>query len=160
MGCLTRRFITEPERQQIFDRWFKGESQYSIARSLGRGHTSIQGVLSRTGGIRPMPVVGGARRDIAPEPLAIASASERCSQLGRLFEPSVESTMRSCGQRARNSLVTRTGLEPRSTYLETLTLNSSKIAERGLFRLANNRDSERLRKGLIAGVRKVRRVQN
>jgi hypothetical protein len=44
--------------------------------------------------------------------------------------------------------------------LETLTLNSSKIAERGLFRLANNRDSERLRKGLIAGVRKVRRVQN
>jgi hypothetical protein len=70
MGCLTRRFITEPERQQIFDRWFKGESQYSIARSLGRGHTSIQGVLSRTGGIRPMPVVGGARRDIAPEPLA------------------------------------------------------------------------------------------
>jgi len=53
MSCPTRRFITEPERQQIFDRWFKGESQYSIARSLGRGHTSIQGVLSRTGGIRP-----------------------------------------------------------------------------------------------------------
>jgi IS30 family transposase len=39
----------------IFDRWFEGESQYSIARSLGRGHTSIQGVLSRTGGIRPPP---------------------------------------------------------------------------------------------------------
>ena len=55
MGYPTRRFITEPERQQIFDRWFKGESQYSIARSLGRGHTSIQGVLVRTGGIRPLP---------------------------------------------------------------------------------------------------------
>jgi len=53
MSYPTRRFITEPERQMIFDRWFKGESQYSIARSLGRGHTSIQGVLSRTGGIRP-----------------------------------------------------------------------------------------------------------
>jgi IS30 family transposase len=39
----------------IFDRWFKGESQYAIARALGRGHTSIQGVLSRTGGIRPLP---------------------------------------------------------------------------------------------------------
>lgn len=38
----------------IFDRWFKGESQCSIARSLGRGHTSMQGVLSRTGGIRPV----------------------------------------------------------------------------------------------------------
>ena len=55
MSYPTRRFITEPERQQIFDRWFKGESQYSIARSLGRGHTSIQGVLPRTGGIRPLP---------------------------------------------------------------------------------------------------------
>ena len=55
MSYPTRRFVTESERQQIFDRWFKGESQYSIARSLGRGHTSIQGVLSRTGGIRPLP---------------------------------------------------------------------------------------------------------
>ena len=55
MSYPTRRFVTESERQQIFDRWFKGETQYSIARSLGRGHTSIQGVLSRTGGIRPLP---------------------------------------------------------------------------------------------------------
>lgn len=55
MSYPARRFITESERQQIFDRWFKGESQYAIARSLGRGHTSIQGVLSRTGGIRPQP---------------------------------------------------------------------------------------------------------
>ena len=53
MGYPTRRFITEGERQKIFDRWFLGESQYSIARSLGRGHSSIQDVLSRTGGIRP-----------------------------------------------------------------------------------------------------------
>ena len=66
MGCPTRRFITEPERQQIFDRWFKGESQYSIARSLGRGHTSIQGVLSRTGGIRPIMLPGIERTDPRP----------------------------------------------------------------------------------------------
>ena len=55
MSYPTRRFITEAERQKIFDRWFAGESQYSIARSLGRGHTSVQRVLSRTGGIRPRP---------------------------------------------------------------------------------------------------------
>jgi IS30 family transposase len=55
MGYPSRRFITEGERQKIFDRWFAGESQHSIARSLGRGHTSIQGVLLRTGGIRPRP---------------------------------------------------------------------------------------------------------
>jgi len=53
MSYPTRRFVTEAERQKIFDRWFVGESQHSIARSLGRGHTSIQDVLSRTGGIRP-----------------------------------------------------------------------------------------------------------
>ena len=35
MKYPTRRYITEPERQMIFDRWFKGESQNSIARSLG-----------------------------------------------------------------------------------------------------------------------------
>mgnify|MGYP001823260970 FL=1 len=55
MSYPTRRFITEPERPMIFVRCFKGESQYSIARALGRDHTSIQGVLSRTGGIRPLP---------------------------------------------------------------------------------------------------------
>jgi IS30 family transposase len=55
MSYPTRRYITEAERQKIFDRWFAGESQYSIARALGRGHTSVQGVLSRTGGIRPRP---------------------------------------------------------------------------------------------------------
>ena len=38
MSYPTRSFITEPERQMIFDRWLKGESQYSIARTLGRGH--------------------------------------------------------------------------------------------------------------------------
>ena len=60
MKYPTRRDITEPERQMIFDRWFKGESQYSIARSLGRGRTSIQGVLSRSGGIRPLPAQDSA----------------------------------------------------------------------------------------------------
>ena len=55
MSYPIRRFITESERQQIFDRWIKGESQYAIARALGRGHSSIQGVLSRTGGIQPRP---------------------------------------------------------------------------------------------------------
>ena len=29
MSYPTRGFITEPERQMIFDRWFEGESQSS-----------------------------------------------------------------------------------------------------------------------------------
>jgi len=39
----------------MWDRWQKGESLHSIARHFGRSHTSIQGILSRTGGIRPLP---------------------------------------------------------------------------------------------------------
>jgi IS30 family transposase len=38
-----------------WDRWENGESLHSIARHFGRSHSSIQGVLGRTGGIRPLP---------------------------------------------------------------------------------------------------------
>lgn len=90
MKYPTRRFITEPERQRIFDRWLKGESQYAIARALGRGHTSIQGVLSRTGGIRPLPrkrscrVLSLAEREeISRGIVAGRSARSIAAELGR-----------------------------------------------------------------------------
>jgi len=53
MGYPTRIYYTESDQQRIFDRWFQGESQNSIARSFGRSHSSIQKVLSRSGGLRP-----------------------------------------------------------------------------------------------------------
>jgi len=53
MGYPTRIYYSESERQKIFDRWLAGESQNAIACSFGRSHSSIQGVLARTGGIRP-----------------------------------------------------------------------------------------------------------
>ena len=53
MGYPTRIYYSESDRQKIFDRWLAGESQNAIARSFGRSHSSIQGVLARTGGIRP-----------------------------------------------------------------------------------------------------------
>jgi IS30 family transposase len=37
----------------MWDRWQKGESLNSIAALYGRSHSSIQGILARTGGIRP-----------------------------------------------------------------------------------------------------------
>jgi len=40
---------------EVWDRWENGESLNSIARSLERGHSAVQGMLSRTGGIRPAP---------------------------------------------------------------------------------------------------------
>ena len=39
----------------MWDRWEEGESLCSIARLFDRHHSAIQGILSRTGGIRPPP---------------------------------------------------------------------------------------------------------
>ena len=48
-----RRYFTQSELEAVWDRWENGESLNSIARSLERGHSAVQGMLSRTGGIRP-----------------------------------------------------------------------------------------------------------
>jgi hypothetical protein len=50
-----RRYFTQPEMEEVWDRWENGESLNSIARGLERGHSAVQGMLSRTGGIRPAP---------------------------------------------------------------------------------------------------------
>ncbi len=53
MKYPTRIYYTEADKSLMWDRWQKGESLHSIARHFGRSHSSIQGILSRTGGIRP-----------------------------------------------------------------------------------------------------------
>jgi len=53
MTYRTRRHYTEEDKAQIWDRWQKGETLGSIARSFDRYHTSISGMIARSGGIRP-----------------------------------------------------------------------------------------------------------
>ena len=53
MKYPTRIYYTETDKSLMWDRWEKGESINSIARLFGRSHSSIQGILARTGGIRP-----------------------------------------------------------------------------------------------------------
>ncbi|MCH7915433.1 MAG: IS30 family transposase [Deltaproteobacteria bacterium] len=53
MKYPARIYYTEADKTLMWDRWQKGESLNSIARHFGRSHSSIQGILSRTGGIRP-----------------------------------------------------------------------------------------------------------
>jgi len=48
-----RIYYTETDKTLMWDRWQKGESLNSIARLFDRHHSAIQGILSRTGGIRP-----------------------------------------------------------------------------------------------------------
>ena len=53
MKYPTRIYYTEADKSLMWDRWQKGASLNAIGRHFGRGHSSIQNVLSQTGGIRP-----------------------------------------------------------------------------------------------------------
>ena len=48
-----RIYYTEANKSLMWDRWQKGESLNSIAKLFDRHHSAIQGILSRSGGIRP-----------------------------------------------------------------------------------------------------------
>lgn len=54
MGSGKRRHYTAVEKALMWDRWQQGDSMNEIGRWFGiQGHSSIQKVLSATGGIRP-----------------------------------------------------------------------------------------------------------
>ena len=55
MGRYCRRGFTAAEKQELWDRWSKGESLNSIGRAFGKPSSSIYGHLSPYGGIRPKP---------------------------------------------------------------------------------------------------------
>ena len=46
---------TESQKALMWERWQKGESLQQIAQLFDRNHSSIQGILAVTGGIRPTP---------------------------------------------------------------------------------------------------------
>ena len=53
MKYPTRIYYTESDKSLMWDRWQKGESLNAIGRHFGRSHSSIQNIISQTGGIRP-----------------------------------------------------------------------------------------------------------
>ncbi len=53
MKYRTRTIYTANQKAEMWDRWQRGESLHSIARIFDRGHSSVFGQLSPTGGIRP-----------------------------------------------------------------------------------------------------------
>jgi IS30 family transposase len=55
MGYRTRINYSDKQRNEIWDRWQRGESLNEIGRAFDRGSSSIYGILSPTGGIRPVP---------------------------------------------------------------------------------------------------------
>jgi hypothetical protein len=53
MGYRPRIKYTQAQKAEIWDRWQRGESMSSIGRVFDRESSSIFGLLSPTGGIRP-----------------------------------------------------------------------------------------------------------
>ena len=53
MGYRRRIYFTAEQKNEIWDRWQRGESMSSIGRGFERQSSSIYPLLSRTGGIRP-----------------------------------------------------------------------------------------------------------
>jgi len=50
-----RIHYTEGQKALMWERWQKGESLQQIAQLFDRNHSSMQGILAATGGIRPAP---------------------------------------------------------------------------------------------------------
>jgi IS30 family transposase len=48
-----RIYYSAEQKALMWDRWRAGDSLHEIARLFDRGHSSVQGVLRETGGIRP-----------------------------------------------------------------------------------------------------------
>jgi hypothetical protein len=54
MKYWARIQYTEADKALMWERWRPGESLHAIARRFERNHSAIGGMLSRTGGIRPL----------------------------------------------------------------------------------------------------------
>lgn len=55
MKYRSRIYYTEAQKTLMWERWQKGDSLQKIAQLFDRNHSVVQGILSRTGGIRPVP---------------------------------------------------------------------------------------------------------
>jgi IS30 family transposase len=53
MKYRTRTYYTAAQKALMWERWKEGWTLHQIAHLFKRAHTSVQGILSRTGGIRP-----------------------------------------------------------------------------------------------------------
>src|SRR5210317_1460704 len=55
MSYPSRIYYTDEQKKEMWDRWQKGESMNAIGRLFDRSHSSIQGILSKMGGLPPAP---------------------------------------------------------------------------------------------------------
>ena len=53
MKYRTRTYYADAQKALMWERWKQGWTLHQIALLFDRAHTSVQGILSRTGGFRP-----------------------------------------------------------------------------------------------------------
>jgi len=87
MKYRTRTYYTHAQKALMWERWKQGWTLHQIAQLFNRAHTSVQGILSRTGGIRPL-----ARSRTAPT--STASRSSRAGSARTARRRSASSTWR------------------------------------------------------------------
>ena len=90
MKYRKRIHYTEADKALMWDRWEKGDSLHEIARLFDRHHPSIQGILARTGGVRPpqrrrskVALTLAEREEISRGVVAGRSIRSIASELGR-----------------------------------------------------------------------------
>jgi hypothetical protein len=70
MKYRTRIYYTEEQKALMWDRWQKGDSLHANAGLFDRHHSSIQGIFSAAGGVRP------ARRTRSSMALSLSEREE------------------------------------------------------------------------------------
>ncbi len=90
MKRRTRIYYTESQKALMWERWQKGDSLQHIAQLFDRNHSSVEGILAKTGGIRPAPrcrsrlaLTLPEREEISRAVVAGQSIRSIASQLGR-----------------------------------------------------------------------------
>jgi hypothetical protein len=53
MKYRTRTYYSDAQKALMWERWKEGWTLHQIAQLFNRSNTSVQGILSRTGGFRP-----------------------------------------------------------------------------------------------------------
>ncbi len=90
MKYRTRTFYTEEQKAVMWERWQKGDSLQQIAQLFDRNHSSVQGILAESGGIRPaqrrrsrLALTLAEREEISRAVVAGQSARSIATSLGR-----------------------------------------------------------------------------
>jgi hypothetical protein len=53
MKYRARTYYTDSQKALMWERWKEGRTLHQIGKPFDRAHTSVQGILGASGGIRP-----------------------------------------------------------------------------------------------------------